>query len=480
MTDQEIETMANKIAEVAPDQVATFLSNPDAFDYNILEGYSDFTDKYKNVADFIIDKPKIMSELYQQFDGKFPGEARLYSLSKKYPWLNTSELKEWFDKTNEYKKMYEAEREAEAGKTRRKQEIDKEWFLQNLLASDYSKQRYIDDPNASVFGKEGSFDPSSTQGQEELQDVILGGTGAVADLIPGAGALIAPTIRTGRDVLHYFSDSPYKKSVRDIGRDAALDYGINTGAWLLANARKGAKAATELSSNDVKRAVNLANENNAIHEGLGMVEATGASRIQSLPEILSYRNMGVANPINDIKLKNLIMDMPESSMKQELMPLVADIKKRPINRAEVNEIIQKYQKETNPAYQANLRAKLKQDKFLPEDARYGSPYLERAITTKPVSELKKLEQASYLFNRLSAQVNKGKLGQMLVQEGATVTGRTSGKPNVVETALQKKEREDSIERIINNYSLLWNKKSPPPEAKESPLIKAAWERWSKE
>ena len=112
MTDQEIETMANKIAEVAPDQVATFLSNPDAFDYNVLEGYSDFTDKYKNVADFVIDKPKIMSELYQQFDGKFPGEARLYSLTNKYPWLNTTELKDWFDKTNEYKKMYEAEREA--------------------------------------------------------------------------------------------------------------------------------------------------------------------------------------------------------------------------------------------------------------------------------------------------------------------------------------------------------------------------------
>lgn len=480
MTDQEIETMANKIAEVAPDQVRKFLANPEGFDYTVLEGYSDFTDKYKNVADFVIDKPKIMSELYQQFDGKFPGEARLYSLSKKYPWLNTSELKNWFDKTNEYKKMYEAEREAEAGKTRRKQEIDKEWFIQNLLASDYSKQRYIDDPNASIFGKEGSFNPYSTQGQEELQDVILGGTGAAADLMPGAGALVAPTIRTGRDVLHYFSDSPYKKSERDIIKDALFDYGINTSAWLLANARKGAKAASELSSNDVKRAVNLANENSAIHEGLGMVEATGASRIQSLPEILSYRKMGVANPINDIELKNLIMDMPESSMKQELMPLVADIKKRPINRAEVNEIIQKYQKETNPAYQANLRAKLKQDKFLPDDARYGSPYLERAITAKPVSELTRPEQASYLFNRLSAQINKGKLGQRLVQEGATVTGRTSGKPNVIETALQKKEREDSIERIINNYSLLWNKKSPPPEAKDSPLIKAAWERWSKE
>lgn len=482
MTPEQIDVIYNKLQEINRNDLADlFMSNPEGFDYSVLESDPNFVESYKNVADFVGDKSKIKSQIYTQLDGKFPTQERFEYLQTQYPWLSKAELKEWFDATNKYKKMYEDERAIEAGKARRKKEIEKDWGVQNILASEYSKQRYIDDPNASIFGKEGSFNPYSSQGQEELQDVILGGTGAVADFIPGVGSLIGPSVRTGRDVMHYLSDdSPYKKSKSDIFKDAGFDYGINTGAWLLANARKGAKAANELASNDVKRAVNLANENDAIHEGLGMIESTGANRIQGIPEILSYRNKGIANPYNDIELKNIIMDMPESSMKQELLPLVSDIKRTPINRDKVNEIIHKYQYETNPVNQEVFRKKLKNDKFLPEDARYGSDYLERAITTKPVSELSNLDKASYIFNRLSGQINKGRLGQVLVQEGSNITGRPSSNPNVIETALQRKEREDSIERIINNYSLLWNKKSPPPEAKDSQLIKEAWERWSKE
>lgn len=480
MTQEEFKALANKIAEVAPDQLPVFIDNPDAFDYNVLEGYSDFTNKYKNIADFKLDKPKIMAEIYQQFDGKFPSNARFQSLLNKYNWLNKEELKEWFDKTNNYKELYEKEREAEFRKAQRKQEVDKEWgFLDNLLASEYSKQRYIDNPDASIFGKEGKFNPYSTAGQEELTDVILGGTGAVADLLPGVGALVAPTVRLGRDVYHNVSDSEYKKDIKSIIKDAALDYGTNSGAWLLANARKGAKAANELASNDVKRAINFANEDKAVKEGLSMMQ-TGVNRIPSIPDIIRYREFGIDDPFNDIVLKNTIMDLPESSMKRELIPLVSDIKSKPINRSAVQDIINKYNRESMKPYQATLRQKIKDNRFLPEEARQGSPYLESAIATKPVSELTKLEQASYLFNILSAQLNKGRLGQTIIQEGATLTGRNSSKPNLVETALQKKEKEDNINRIINNYSLLWNKKSPPPEAKDSPLIKAAWERWSKE
>lgn len=479
MTDQEIELMANKIGEVAPDQVKNFLANPDAFDYNVLEGYSDFTDKYKNVADFVINKPKLMSEIYLQFEGKFPSEARLNSLSQKYPWIDKGELKEWFDKTNEYKKMYEDQRKAEAGKMIRKKEIEDEWFLQNLLASDYSKQRYINNPDESIFGKEGNFNPYSRGGQEELRDVMLGSTAAVADFIPGWGALIGPTIRTGRDVYHAVDDdSQYKKDLSTILKDAGTDYATNVGAWILSNARKGAKAANELASNDVKRAINFANESAAVKEGLKQM-TTGVAQVPSLESIKLLREFGTGVPYNDIVLKNTVMDLPESAMKRELLPLVSNIKDRPIDRAAVQDIINKYTRESMPAYQQAMRDKAMRMEILPDEARKGSEFLENAIATKPFSELGNLDKGSFLLNRLSTQINKGNLGQIIVQEGANLYGRGSA-PNVVETALQRKEKEDTIDRIIGTYSILWSKKNPPPEAKDNPIIKAAWEKWSKQ
>ena len=128
MTQEELETMANKIGEVAPDQLPNFMSNPDNFDYNVLEGYSAFTDKYKNVANFIGDKNAIKAQIWNDFNGKFPSEARFQSLKNEYPWLNKEDLKNWFDKTNQYKAEYEAEREYEAGVIKRKAEAD-DWNI---------------------------------------------------------------------------------------------------------------------------------------------------------------------------------------------------------------------------------------------------------------------------------------------------------------------------------------------------------------
>ena len=481
MTQEEMDVIYNKLQEIGRNDLAkAFMSNPDGFDYSVLESDPNFVEKYKNVDDFKNDKYKIMGNLYLTFDGKMPTKERFNQLQSQYPWLNKGELQLWFDKTNKYRDMYKKEREQEAGKIRRKREIDNDWsMLQNLLASEYSKQRYIDNPDNSMFGKEGTFNPYSSEGQEEIRDVILGGTGAVADLIPGWGALIGPTIRTGRDIYHAGSDSPYKKDVGTIWKDAGLDYGTNVGAWLLSNARKGAKMANEMSSNDVKRSINFANETDAIKEGLGVME-TGVARIPEREMIDLYRLAGTADPFNDIVLKNTITDLPESSMKRELMPLVADIKNKPVDRKAVQEVIQKYQRETNPIWQQQMRKNIMENRILPNEARQGSEYFESALAAKPFSELDLLDKGSFLFNRLSGEINKGKLGQVLMQEGATASGRLKGTPKVVLTEEQKKEREDNINRIISTYSLLWNKKSPPPEAKDSPLIKEAWEKWSKE
>ena len=480
MTPEQIDVIYNKLQELNRNDLADlFLSNPDSFNYSALESDPNFVESYKNVADFIGDKSKIKSQIYAQLEGKFPTQERFEYLQERYPWLSKAELKEWFDKTNDYKKMYEAEREAEAGKMRRKKEIEDEWFFQNLLASDYSKKRYINNPDESIFGKEGNFNPYSREGQEELRDVILGGTGAAADALPGIGAVVGPTIRLGRDLYHaYDEDSPYKKTAGNIFKDALMDYSTNTGAWLLSNARKGAKAANELSSNDVKRAVNFANEREAVKQGLKEM-TTGVAGIPTTDQIKRAREFGVGITYNDIALKNTITDLPESSMKRELMPLVSDIKNKPIDRSAVQEIINKYTRESMPAYQQTMRNKVMNMEMLPDDARNGSEFLEKAIATKQFKDLGKLDKLSYIGNRLSAEINKGRLGQVAVQEAANLYGRGS-EPGIVETALMRKVKEDNIDRIINSYSILWNKKNPPPEAKDNPIIKAAWDKWSKE
>ena len=72
-------------------------------------------------------------------------------------------------------------------------------------------------------------------------------------------------------------------------------------------------------------------------------------------------------------------------------------------------------------------------------------------------------------------INVGKPGQMIVQGSADVAGR-GRTPNVVQTALERQEQEDTVERIKNNYSLLWTPKHKP-QGYDNPLIKEAYDRW---
>lgn len=477
MKDEEIETMVNKIGEVAPDQVANFLANPEAFDYSVLEGYTDFTDKYRNVADFVGDKNGIKATIWQDFGGKFPTDARFLSLKEKYPWLNKEDLKEWFDKTNEYKKFYEEEAKKEAEKNLRKKEVKEELgFWDNLLASEYSKQRYIDDPNASIIGKQGKFNPLSSQGAEELMDVGLGIAGAASDVIPGLGpSFIGPAARTVRDVAHIAYDSPYQKDGMQILKDAGKDVGTNLGAALLFNARKGAKLASNASDKDVKYALEAARETEHIKSGLPQVAEH--MHIPTQSEIDFYRAAKLPYPSSDRVLRNTVKDMPDSELKSELMKEVFTEAGRPINRKEVQRIYQKYLTQTEPGMREAVRLA---DDYMRPMAKVGeepvTQYLRNAADAKSFNELSKYQKAQYLANKAAMAINSGAVGQVGVQELATGHGRGVN-PKIVETALKKAEREQTIDRLISDYSLLWNKNKEPMEAKNNPIIKAAWEKW---
>ena len=102
-------------------------------------------------------------------------------------------------------------------------------------------------------------------------------------------------------------------------------------------------------------------------------------------------------------------------------------------------------------------------------------YMEQVLDVRanPVKgPLNKLEYGALLG---ADAINVGKPGQMIVQGSADVAGR-GRTPNVVQTALERQEQEDTVERIKNNYSLLWTPKHKP-QGYDNPLIKEAYDRW---
>lgn len=470
MTEQEIETMVNKIGEVAPDQVGAFLSNPDNFDYSVLEDYSDFTDKYRNVADFVGDKAGIKATIWKDFNGKFPSDARFQSLQQKYPWLNKEDLKDWFDKTNEYKEFYKAEAEKEAAKNLRTKEVKQADSWKDYLLSDYSKQRYIDDPNASMYGEQGSFNPYSSEGQEEIRDLILGGFGAAADFVPGVGAaLVGPAFRTGRDIYHKVSDSPYKKDWLNIGKDAIADATTNLGAALLFNARKGQRMISKATDPNVKRALDANLERANVTKGLETI-----NKHNFMP---SAEDIGKSYPHNDRTLRIAVNDMPDSELKRKAMKIVNTKPGKPINRKALNDLYLTYKTQNIPV--ARDFIKVTDERLKPQSTwatKQVTPYLQRQADAPTFKELTNLQKIMYGANKAAMDINSGAIGQIAVQEGANLYGR-GNKPSVIDTLLNK-DRNKDIERIISSYSVLWNKDNPPPEAKNNSLIMEAWKKWS--
>lgn len=466
MTDEEITQRLNKLAEIDPELIPVFLKDPDNFDYSQLEGYSAFTDKYKNVADFTGDKAKIMSDLWQQLDGKYPSDARMLSIKQQYPFINDAELKDWFDKSNAYKAEYEAEREAAAARKRRELEV-KDWGWRDFIASDYEKQRYVDDPNAALFGEQA---PNLGEAPEtrwgSAGDLATGVAGGIADVAPlpfGAQIWAGPAIRAARDIGHKVSDSPYQKEATTIGGDIVKDMGFNLGAAFLANAKRGARIASLASDPKVGEALALADETKNIKAG-------AESIVKEL-----YKDGKFA--VDDVSLYKAVNEMPESELKQKLMQSVSTFgTDRPINRAEIQKAIVDYLEMSNPTLQKLDKLSLQQGKnyqvLLPQESAFN----KLAKTAPSYDDLTKLQKAQYVGNRIANVINVGKAGQSFFQGTNTLRGR-GNQPNIVETALRQKEKEDTINRLISSYSLLWNTKNPPPEAKDSPLIKAAWEKW---
>lgn len=448
LTTEEIDNLYNKMVDNGMSEEADlFIKDPSSFDFRLLEENPNFTDKFKNVAEFTGDKYSALRSLYDAQEGKIPSKSRIESFTEKFPNISKQEILDWFNKTNQYKAEYDAEAKAEGERNERIKEMKaypREHWFKNILVNDYSKQRYIDDPSTSILGGS-KFNPLSSEGQKELRDMGLGATAGLADFIPGiGGVLIGPTVRAGRDVAHL--DEKYKPEGK-ILKNFIQDVGVNAGVEYLPTAvlRKINKGTIGLGSElPLVSSVLMARD---ADKGLKMINNTidaidnARKTTKDNKELLNYiRSLGDSE-----HAKNILSDY-YSGMK-------------------LGDAIDKWN-----SYYKNRILNKRIAKMREARARYGEVNpswtdVEKKAATRPDLNL----------------VQKVLKGGLDVTEafgpGAVKVYST---PEVkVEKDPIEKEREADIDRIIKNYSILWSKKSKP-QGYDTPLIKAAYDKWKEE
>lgn len=212
--------------------------------------------------------------------------------------------------TSEYNRQ-KTERDREEGKARRAKEIkDAPWYSPLRWAtSDYAKQRYINEPEASLFGKEGTEGKWWQRG-EDVSDLAFGAAGAVADLLPGLGAqFVGPAIRTGRDIRHSVNDDKYQKDAGtiagDFAKDSFLNFGVGYMPTMIINRTKRAGknvSKAESWASDVAEQIAADDAKKATQEGLK-----------------SLNTNEMLKDLADIEVAKRIRNMPDGPMKTDLM-----------------------------------------------------------------------------------------------------------------------------------------------------------------
>jgi len=427
MSDEQLERIADALNNIDTELTNQFINAKDKYKWlrdmaPTLEGYTDFTDNFKNIEDFIGDRNTRLMNFYKEQKGNKPTEARMQSFLDKNSDISAKDVNTWFDKTNYWKDYETKVREQEAGKIRRQREIEgrligedrkKNWgFLQNLLASDYAKQRYINEPETALIGAEApAIGESPRTRTAAALDIGAGALGAAADFVPPIW-WAGPAIRTGRDIAYYDSGSPYAKDLKEIGASAGMDFGINRAARMLPNARQEARIAQRSLTQDAART------------------AQAETMMGNISKDLEKINGQVLLGTDDAELTNIIESMSDTPMKEDLMALVKQSNlTRPINRDAVNKVLANYQAQSSPAVQGYARMlKRGEATVSPKSAGFykDAKALNQMSTSKAYEELGRLDKLSYLYSKLANQVNTGALGQVGIQQGANIPGRGVG------------------------------------------------------
>lgn len=421
-----------------------------------------------------------------------PGKAYLEDVyATDFADVPREQFDEALSKMRDYYNQFVDEQEKEAGRTRRQKEVKNWGLVKSALTSDYEKQRYIDNPQAALFGAEApdlGDAPETRWGS--AADLGLGVAGAAGDAVPGWGSMAGPAVRVVRDVGHKVTDSPYQKEWSDIGKDAAVDVGLTaTTAWL-PNFRREKRILEEALPEAMGQNIKLNRETMNIRN--------------SIDKLTKVVNAGAEKGYDTINksFRETVKDMPDSYLKRELEPLTKDVN---INWPEVQTIINNYQASSafgllnigNPGQGTeyvhqiidkglNVPKQSLNVKGAPKSMEWSNgrtvgvgypekidPYVMDIYNAKPMTKTQQvmLKPATALNDIL-----RGDVGGAIIQESKTFSGARSPKQA---KRVRTVEDQMAINRIKGAEARFW-KAGFKPNKVEGDLLWEAYTEWEEE
>lgn len=320
----------------------------------------------------------------------------------------------------------------------RKDEVENWPWYKKAIASDYAKQRYINDPEASVFSDKGEWYNKG----EDVSDLLYGGAAAVGDFIPGiGGTVVGPAVRGMRDVQHKLYDSPYQKEWSDIAGDVGSDLMFNVGTDMLPTAiiKRGTRVAKNAErgvggaiSDELKKADEYLQMKHNVDNIKKGTEQFGNGDWMKQYDLAS----------SPTKWDKAVDRLPESPMKSDLKTL------RDAPRSDKLDALTQWEVaagETNPnLYRVNNAGEEVVKPYFTNEVR-------PAVTEHFKTVLKGTDDASDLTKSLALGADAWKtFGERAVKEGKNITGRGS-KP--------QEQEQNKFDRWEKGYATWDEKKS---------------------
>lgn len=333
----------------------------------------------------------------------------------------------------------------------RKDEVDKWPWYKKMVASDYAKQRYINEPEKSVFSDKGEWYNKG----EDVSDLLYGGAGAVADFIPGiGGTVVGPAVRGLRDVQHKVTDSNYQKDWSQIAGDVGNDLLFNAGTDLAPTMllRKGERYAGNAEKgwknglgDELKKADDYLQAKHETENIKKSTEQLGGGDWQNQYKLAS----------NPTKWDKAVDRLPESPMKSDLKSL------KDAPRIDKMEALTQWEVAAGGNPHPYIYVEKNGEEVLKP---YFKDEVRPAVTEHYKKVLKGNDEAGALTKSLAGVADAWKsFGERGVKEGKNVLGRGS-KPEELEQS-----RND---RWSKGYATWDEKKSPEYKQWEQDNLKA--------
>lgn len=406
--------------------------------YSFIERKRDELKKYPGYSDIEKTIPHPKKAVQDAFKSNFKNQPDAYikDQAEKLE-LSEEDIRKYLNELDTEEKH---SKEIEA----RKKEVNEWPWYKKMLASDYAKQRYINEPEKSIFSDKGK----TSDKLEDISDLAYGVVGAAGDVLPKPfGTVAGPIVRSTRDLTHKLVGSKYQKDWDELAQSFLTDAALNAGVdylptRVLSVIRKGTGNARGVLGKigdkieDAGDIIKANEEKKALEKGMKDIPS-----LENLPEFAEKSNKltNASSP----KWKRYFNRKEESLMKEDMLAarnLPADKKEDLLMQWKyISENPDKadyiYDKETlRPVFQGN--------KYTPNMKKY----LEDQAYSNEVKDI-----ASLVF----AGIGKGfkVVGEPTVKEISTAgTGRLGNKP--------KESEKSKFERWSKGYATVEEKKSP--------------------